>query len=123
MTHASPPDFAVTPHAELGRDIVFLLYGEGRKIVRYNLMGEMTGLLGTEDAVQRWFGSIKPASVPGSPLLHAMAKTRLEQAKSAFTNKFDVPFLSSSVAWQMRGRQNTRQGKGMLSHATGLAID
>lgn len=96
---------------------------EGRDIVRQNLMGEMVGLLGTPEKVETWFKAIRPASVPGNPLMYGKAASRLERAKAKFESKTGVGFLASSTAFAMRGRQNTRQGKGMLSHATGLAID
>lgn len=113
-------------HGESNDDRIFtgeLAAGEGRAIVRDNLVGTLEGLLGSPEAVEKWMANIQPADVPGSPLLHTMAKSRLERARSAFENKFDVKFLSSTVAFAMRGRQNVRQGKGMLSHATGMAID
>lgn len=97
---------------------------EGRGIVRDNFMNEMAGLLGGQEKVEQWFGQIGPTSVPGKPLLHRSAGARLEAAAASFKQQYPgVDFLSSTVAFSMRARQNTRQGKGMLSHATGMAID
>ncbi|HMV70437.1 MAG TPA: hypothetical protein PKA64_26590, partial [Myxococcota bacterium] len=97
---------------------------EGRGIVRDNFMNQMAGLLGSDEAVQQWFNQIGPTNVPGKPLLHRSAGARLEAAAASFKQKYSgVEFLSSTVAFSLRARQNTRNGKGMLSHATGMAID
>jgi hypothetical protein len=92
--------------------------------VRQNFMGQMTGLFGSEAAVKAWYSGMTRANVPGGPLLHRKAASRLEAAERSFKAEHpDAKFLAHDAAFGMRGLQNTRQGIGMLSHALGIAVD
>jgi hypothetical protein len=119
----------VTRHqnAESVDDRVFeeeLPAAEGRAIVRQNFMGQMTGLFGSEAAVKAWYSGMTRANVPGGPLLHRKAASRLEAAERSFKAEHpDAKFLAHDAAFGMRGLQNTRQGIGMLSHVLGIAVD